>query len=105
MIASWYDVLGVDPEATSEEIREAWRTAIADLDPTDRRFRSLNQAAEVLLDPAKRSAHDAALAEQEQAAEDDLPDTDEPEAAPERIALAKAGNAAEPATEIGRAHV
>ena len=28
-----------------------WKAAIADLDPTDRRFRTLNQAAEVLLDP------------------------------------------------------
>jgi Mce-associated membrane protein len=59
---SWYDVLGVEPDATTEEIRSAWRAAIADLDPTERRFRSLNQAAEVLLDEQSRAAYDAELA-------------------------------------------
>ena len=58
---SWYDLLDVDRDASSEEIRTAWRAAIADLDPSDRRFRSLNQAAEVLLDPAARAAYDAGL--------------------------------------------
>lgn len=62
MTPSWYDVLGVDPDADAEEIRTAWRSAIADLDPGDRRFRALNQAAEVLLDPARRAQHDADLA-------------------------------------------
>ncbi|GGO72581.1 J domain-containing protein [Nocardioides deserti] len=62
MTPSWYDVLGVEPTASDAEIRAAWKTAIADLDPTDRRFRSANQAAEVLLDPAGRAAHDAELA-------------------------------------------
>lgn len=59
---SWYDVLGVDPSASAEEIRAAWRAGIADLDPTERRFRSLNQAAEVLLDEQSRAAYDAELA-------------------------------------------
>ncbi|MEP9362310.1 DnaJ domain-containing protein [Nocardioides sp. CN2-186] len=59
---SWYDVLDVAPTASDAEIRTAWRTAIADLDPTDRRFAVLNQAAEVLLDPAARAAYDAELA-------------------------------------------
>jgi Mce-associated membrane protein len=59
---SWYDVLDVDPTASTEEVRAAWRGAVADLDPTDRRFRLLNQAAEVLLDPVRRADHDAALA-------------------------------------------
>lgn len=58
---SWYDLLDVDRDAPSEEIRTAWRAAIVDLDPSDRRFRSLNQAAEVLLDPASRAAYDAGL--------------------------------------------
>ena len=58
MNATWYDVLDVDPAATSDEIRAAWRRAVADLDPTDRRFRVLNQAAEVLLDPERRAAYD-----------------------------------------------
>ena len=59
---SWYDLLGVDPSATAEEIRVAWRAEIADLDPTDRRFTVLNQAAGVLLDPDARAAYDASLA-------------------------------------------
>lgn len=64
---NWYDVLDVDSAATSEEIRVAWRDAIADLTPADRRFRLYNQAAEVLLDPERRAEHDAELAEQEAA--------------------------------------
>lgn len=59
---SWYDLLGVAPSATAEEIRVAWRAEIADLDPTDRRFTVLNQAAGVLLDPDARAAYDASLA-------------------------------------------
>lgn len=61
MTPSWYDILDVESDASAEEIRAAWRAAIADLDPADRRFRTLNQAAEVLLDPAARSAYDATL--------------------------------------------
>ena len=60
---SWYDLLGVEPDATAGEIRAAWKTAIADLDPCDRRFRMLNQAAEVLLDPRSRAAYDDDRAE------------------------------------------
>jgi Mce-associated membrane protein len=59
---SLYDVLDVEPDASEEEIRVAWRNAIADLGPGDRRFRAYNQAAEVLLDPERRSAYDAELA-------------------------------------------
>jgi Mce-associated membrane protein len=59
---SWYDLLGVAPDATVDEVRAAWRSAIADLDPTDRRFGPLNRAAEVLLDPQRRAAYDAELA-------------------------------------------
>lgn len=62
MTPSWYDLLGVSTTATSEEIRGAWKDAIADLDPTDRRFRVLNEAAEVLLDPTRRAEYDASLA-------------------------------------------
>lgn len=66
---NWYDVLDVDQGASTDEIRDAWRAAIADLTPADRRFRLYNQAAEVLLDPERRAAHDADLAaEQEWAA-------------------------------------
>lgn len=65
MIAHWYDVLDLDPGASDDEIRAAWRAAIADLTPADRRFRLYNQAAEVLLDPDRRAEYDAELAEQE----------------------------------------
>jgi Mce-associated membrane protein len=59
---SWYDLLGVEPDASADEIRAAWKSAIADLEPTDRRFRTLNQAAEVLLDPELRAEYDHSLA-------------------------------------------
>jgi len=61
MTPTWYDLLGVERDASATEIRTAWKAAIADLDPTDRRFRTLNEAAEVLLDKKKRSAYDATL--------------------------------------------
>ena len=61
MSPSWYDVLDVDLGATETEVRSAWKAAIADLEPTDRRFRLLNQAAEVLLDRDRRAAYDAEL--------------------------------------------
>jgi Mce-associated membrane protein len=67
-----YDLLDVDPSASTDEIRAAWKSAIADLGPTDRRFRVYNQAAETLLDPARRREYDAELAahETEQSAHD-----------------------------------
>ncbi|GAA2146290.1 hypothetical protein GCM10009844_22160 [Nocardioides koreensis] len=64
MTPSWYDLLDVAPDASEAEIRAAWKAAIVDLDPTDRRFRVYNQAAEVLLDPKRRAQHDAELASQ-----------------------------------------
>jgi Mce-associated membrane protein len=75
---SWYDLLGVAPDAPADEIRAAWRAAIADLDPTDRRFGSLNAAAEVLLDPQRRAAYDAELVPA-------VPDT-VPDSVPEPVA-------------------
>ena len=60
-----YDVLDVDPSASTDEVRDAWRAAIADLTPADRRFRLYNEAAEVLLDPERRAAYDATLVEAE----------------------------------------
>ena len=56
---TWYDVLGVARDASSDEVRTAWKSQIADLEPGDRRFDSLNRAAKVLLDPAARTAYDA----------------------------------------------
>lgn len=64
MTPSWYDVLDVESTASAEEIRAAWRSGIADLEPGSRRFQTLNQAAEVLLDERSRAAYDAELAAQ-----------------------------------------
>lgn len=75
---TWYDLLDVEPDAATDDIRAAWKSAIADLDPTDRRFRTLNEAAAVLLDEKKRAAYDAELAALEEAAvEDEDPEVDE----------------------------
>src|SRR3954447_15413773 len=74
MNLSCYDVLDVDPSASPDEIRAAWRRAVADLDPTDRRFRAYNQAAEVLLDPDRRAAYDAELAADSAAEQATAPD-------------------------------
>lgn len=62
MSPNLYDLLDVDPTASTEEIREAWAEAIADLGPTDRRFRAYTDAASVLMDPDRRAAYDAELA-------------------------------------------
>lgn len=62
MNPSLYDLLDVDQDASDAEIRAAWKAAIADLDPSDRRFRAYNQAAEVLLDADRRTTYDAELA-------------------------------------------
>lgn len=59
---TWYDVLDVAPDASADEVRTAWRTEIAELEPGDRRFDTLNRAAKVLLDPAARAEYDAGLA-------------------------------------------
>ena len=67
MTPTWYDLLGVEPDASVDEIRAAWKAAIADLEPGDRRFRALNEAAEVLLDKDKRAAYDEALTPEEPA--------------------------------------
>jgi len=56
-----YDFLGVSRDADAVEIRSTWRALIADLDPSDPRFRAYNEAAETLLDPARRSAYDETL--------------------------------------------
>jgi Mce-associated membrane protein len=82
---TWYDLLDVDPAASTEEVRAAWKSAIADLDPTDRRFATLTEAAGVLLDAERRQAYDAELAERAaaQAAEVEIEPEVEPGARPE----------------------
>lgn len=74
MSANLYDILNVDESAGVDEIRAAWKAAVADLDPTDRRFRAFNDAASVLLEADKRAAYDAELAAT-RAVEDDAGDT------------------------------
>lgn len=69
MFTNFYDLLDVPPDATEAEIRTAWRSAIAELDPADRRFRVYNQAAEVLLDPQRRREYDDQLAASTEAEE------------------------------------
>jgi Mce-associated membrane protein len=61
---TWYDVLDIEPTASPDEVRAAWRSGIADLEPGSRRFQRLNEAAEVLLDKDRRAAYDAQLAAQ-----------------------------------------
>ena len=62
---TWYDLLDVSRDASADEVRAAWKTQVADLEPGDRRFDALNRAARVLLDPAGRAAYDASLPEEE----------------------------------------
>lgn len=62
MTPTWYDLLGVAPDAEADDIRAAWKRGIADLEPGDRRFETLNRAAKVLLDPDAREQYDASLA-------------------------------------------
>jgi DnaJ-class molecular chaperone len=67
--ATFYDILGIDPEASPEQIRRAYRAAARKLHPdtnaspdAEARFRELAGAYETLSDPAKRHAYDLALA-------------------------------------------
>lgn len=70
---SYYDLLGVPPEASAEQIRAAYRTLVqlfhpdrlSHLKPESRAFaeerlKALNQAYEVLGDPARRAMYDLA---------------------------------------------
>lgn len=58
-LPTWYDLLDVPRDASTEDVRTAWKAQIADLEPGERRFDALNRAAKVLLDPAARAAYDA----------------------------------------------
>ena len=59
---TWYDVLDVPRDASTEDVRSAWKDRIADLEPGDRGFDTLNRAARVLLDRRARAAYDETLA-------------------------------------------
>jgi Mce-associated membrane protein len=60
---TWYDVLGVSRDASPDEIKAAWRDATDKFEPGSGagQFRMFNDAAEVLLDPARRAAYDETL--------------------------------------------
>ncbi len=60
---TWYDVLDVPRDASTDDVRAAWKDRIADLEPGDRRFDTLNRAAKVLLDRPAREAYDETLPE------------------------------------------
>ena len=81
MSANLYDILNVDESASVDEIRAAWKSAVADLDPTDRRFRAFNDAAAVLLEQDKRAAYDAELAATRDAGQEPVGAVDAPAAA------------------------
>lgn len=70
---TWYDLLDLPRDASTEEIRDAWKSQIADLEPGDRRFDALNRAAKVLLDPLARAAYDVDHPEVEEVGEHDEP--------------------------------
>lgn len=62
---TYYDVLGVAPDASAAEIKQAWREAADRFDPGTAggsHFALFNKAAEILLDPDRRAAYDAELA-------------------------------------------
>jgi Mce-associated membrane protein len=60
---SWYDILGVDRDASPEQVKAAWRAATDKFEPGSgtSQFRLFNEAADVLLDPERRAAYDAEL--------------------------------------------
>lgn len=64
MTPTWYDILGVEPDATPEQIKAAWRDSTDKFEPGTggSRFRMFNEAADILLDPEKRRAYDAEIA-------------------------------------------
>jgi curved DNA-binding protein CbpA len=70
-VITWYDVLGVLPDATLEDIREAWQARKAMLQPgtlagappdvlsaADRARQAVEEAWRVLADPAARESYD-----------------------------------------------
>lgn len=67
MAKNYYETLGVDKNATADDIKKAYRTQVKkchpDLHPNDpsaaEKFKELNEAHEVLSDPKKRQNYDA----------------------------------------------
>lgn len=62
-----YEVLGVSPDATEDQVRKAWRKRIKAIGPGSATFATLNEAAELLLDADRRRAYDAEVAAKREA--------------------------------------
>ena len=73
-LVTWYDVLGVLPDASPDDIRVAWQERTAALQPglmagtsaevrsaADRARQAVDEAARVLADPASRESYDQAI--------------------------------------------
>ena len=65
-MATYYEILAVDPAAGPDEVRQAYIDRARALHPDrgtgdDRRMQLVNEAYRVLRDPARRSAYDASL--------------------------------------------
>jgi hypothetical protein len=73
-VITWYDVLGVLPDATPEDIRDAWQARNALLQPgplagapsdvrsaADRARQAVEEAGHVLADPAARESYDVEM--------------------------------------------
>ena len=73
-LVTWYDVLGVLPDASQDDIRIAWQERTAALQPglmagtsaevqsaADRARHAVDEAARVLADPASRESYDEAI--------------------------------------------
>ena len=73
-LVTWYDVLGVLPDASPDDIRVAWQERTAALQPglmagtsaevrsaADRARQAVDEAGRVLADPASRESYDQAI--------------------------------------------
>ncbi|MBO0765641.1 MAG: J domain-containing protein [Hyphomicrobiaceae bacterium] len=73
---NFYDVLGVDPDADDEQIRDAFASLAkvfhpdlnADDGQTERRFKEIRQAYSTLRDPRTRAAYELGLVHQRKSA-------------------------------------
>jgi molecular chaperone DnaJ len=67
MVKNYYHILGVDADATQDQIKSAYRSKAKELHPDrftggSQPFRTLQEAYEVLCDPARRHTYDSELA-------------------------------------------